>query len=228
MIDLKQFEVWFVTGSQHLYGPKTLEQVAGHSREIAAALNRADCIPVQIIFKPVLTTPEAIHNLCLEANSSANCIGLITWMHTFSPAKMWIAGLTALKKPFVHLHTQYNAEIPWADIDMNFMNLNQSAHGDREFGFIGSRMRLNRKVIVGHWQDPEVIAGLGTWTRAASAWHDWQGAKIARFGDNMREVAVTEGDKVEAQKQFGYDVYGYGVGDLVNAVEQVSPIRLPN
>ena len=199
MIDLKQFEVWFVTGSQHLYGPKTLEQVAGHSREIAAALNRADCIPVQIIFKPVLTTPEAIHNLCLEANSSANCIGLITWMHTFSPAKMWIAGLTALKKPFVHLHTQYNAEIPWADIDMNFMNLNQSAHGDREFGFIGSRMRLNRKVIVGHWQDPEVIAGLGTWARAASAWHDWQGAKIARFGDNMREVAVTEGDKVEAQ-----------------------------
>ncbi len=221
MIDLKQFEVWFVTGSQHLYGPETLEQVATHSRKIASELDAADGIPVKIIYKPVLTTPEAIHNLCLEANSAAKCVGLITWMHTFSPAKMWIAGLSALKKPFVHLHTQYNAEIPWADIDMNFMNLNQSAHGDREFGFINSRMRLNRKVIVGHWADPEVIANLGIWTRAASAWHDWQGAKIARFGDNMREVAVTEGDKVEAQKQFGYDVYGYGVGDLVNAVKQV-------
>lgn len=226
MIDLKQLEIWFVTGSQHLYGPKTLEQVAGHSQEITAALNAADAIPVQIIFKPVLTTPEAIHNLCLEANSSESCIGLITWMHTFSPAKMWIAGLSVLKKPFVHLHTQYNAEIPWANIDMNFMNLNQAAHGDREFGFIGSRMRLNRKVIVGHWQDPEVIASLGTWARAASAWQDWQGAKIARFGDNMREVAVTEGDKVEAQKQFGYDVYGYGVGDLVNAVGQANPDQM--
>ena len=221
MIDLKQFEVWFVTGSQHLYGPETLEQVATHSRKIASELDAADGIPVKIIYKPVLTTPEAIHNLCLEANSAAKCVGLITWMHTFSPAKMWIAGLSALNKPFVHLHTQYNAEIPWADIDMNFMNLNQSAHGDREFGFINSRMRLNRKVIVGHWADPEVIANLGIWIRAASAWHDWQGAKIARFGDNMREVAVTEGDKVEAQKQFGYDVYGYGVGDLVNAVKQV-------
>lgn len=220
MIDLKQFEIWFITGSQHLYGPQTLEQVARHSQEIAAALNAAEGIPVQIIFKPVLTTPEAIHNLCLEANSAERCIGLITWMHTFSPAKMWIAGLAALKKPFAHLHTQYNAEIPWADIDMNFMNLNQAAHGDREFGFIGSRMRLNRKVIVGHWQDPEVIASLSVWARAASAWQEWQGAKIARFGDNMREVAVTEGDKVEAQKQFGYDVYGYGVGDLVNAVGQ--------
>ena len=222
MIDLKQNEVWFVTGSQHLYGPKTLEQVAEHSREIAAALDASKHIPVKVVFKPVLTTPDAIRELCLEANSSKNCIGLITWMHTFSPAKMWIAGLTLLKKPFAHLHTQYSGEIPWSTIDMDFMNLNQSAHGDREFGFIGSRLRLDRKVVVGHWQDDEVQAQLGVWARAASAWADWQGAKVARFGDNMRDVAVTEGDKVEAQIKFGYDVYGYGIGDLVKAVNEAS------
>ncbi len=222
MIDLTKNEVWFITGSQHLYGPKTLEQVADHSREIAASLDSSASIPVKIVFKPVLTTPEAIRELCLEANSAKNCIGLITWMHTFSPAKMWIGGLTQLKKPFLHLHTQYNREIPWSEIDMNFMNLNQAAHGDREFGFIGSRLRLNRKVVVGFWQDPEVVLSIGTWTRAASAWADAQGGKVARFGDNMRDVAVTEGDKVEAQIRLGYDVYGYGVGDLVKFVSQVS------
>ena len=221
MIDLKQFDVWFVTGSQHLYGPETIEKVAEHSKEIAQALSHSDKIPVNVVFKPVLTTPEAIRELCLEANSARNCVGLVTWMHTFSPAKMWIGGLTALQKPFAHLHTQYNRDIPWSEIDMDFMNLNQSAHGDREFGFIGSRMRLNRKVIVGHWQDEDVQASLGTWTRAACAWYDAQGAKIARFGDNMREVAVTEGDKVEAQIRLGYDVSGYGVGDLVQYVNQV-------
>jgi L-arabinose isomerase len=218
MVDLKQYEVWFVTGSQHLYGPKTLETVAEHSREVAAALGASTHMPVKVVFKPVLTTPDAIRELCLEASSSRTCIGLITWMHTFSPAKMWIAGLGLLTKPFAHLHTQYNREIPWAEIDMNFMNLNQAAHGDREYGFIGSRMRLDRKVVVGHWQDPDVQASLGVWARAASAWADWQGARIARFGDNMRDVAVTEGDKVEAQIKLGYDVYGYGVGDLVRAV----------
>jgi L-arabinose isomerase len=222
MIDLKQYEVWFITGSQHLYGPKTLEQVAEHSKEIAAALGASKHIPVKVVFKPVLTTPDAIRDLCLEANSSKTCVGLITWMHTFSPAKIWIAGLTQLKKPFAHLHTQYNREIPWAEIDMNFMNLNQAAHGDREFGFISSRLRLNRKVVVGHWQDDDVQAELGAWARAASAWADWQGAKVARFGDNMRDVAVTEGDKVQAQIQLGYDVYGYGVGDLVKAVNDSS------
>jgi L-arabinose isomerase len=222
MIDLKQFEVWFVTGSQHLYGPKTLEQVAEHSREIASALGKSKQIPVGVVFKPVLTTPDAIRELCLEANSAKNCIGLVAWMHTFSPAKMWIAGLSLLTKPFLHLHTQYNREIPWSEIDMNFMNLNQAAHGDREFGFIGSRLRLNRKVVVGHWQDEDIQREIGTWVRAACAWADWQGAKIARFGDNMRDVAVTEGDKVEAQKQFGYDVYGYGVGDLVKLVKEAS------
>ncbi len=222
MIDLKQNEVWFVTGSQHLYGPKTLETVAEHSRAIASALGASKHLPVQVVFKPVLTTPDAIRELCLEANSSKNCIGLITWMHTFSPAKMWIAGLGLLKKPFAHLHTQYGRDIPWSTIDMDFMNLNQSAHGDREFGFIGSRLRLERKVVVGHWQDDEVQAQLGVWVRAASAWADWQGAKVARFGDNMRDVAVTEGDKVQAQIQLGYDVYGYGVGDLVKLVNEAS------
>ena len=222
MIDLKQYEVWFVTGSQHLYGPRTLEQVATDSRKIVNALDESAEVPVQVIFKPVLTTPEDIRQLCLEANSAKNCVGLITWMHTFSPAKMWIAGLNLLKKPFLHLHTQFNREIPWSTIDMDFMNLNQSAHGDREFGFIGSRMRLDRKVVVGHWQDDDVQKEIGGWIRAACAWADWQGAKIARFGDNMRDVAVTEGDKVEAQIQLGFDVYGYGVGDLVKAVNDTS------
>jgi L-arabinose isomerase len=226
MIDLKQYEIWFVTGSQHLYGPQTLETVAEHSREIAAALGASVHMPVNVVFKPVLTTPEAIRELCLEANSAKSCIGLITWMHTFSPAKMWIAGLTTLKKPFAHLHTQYNREIPWSEIDMNFMNLNQAAHGDREFGFIGSRLRLERKVVVGHWQDDDVQAQLGSWARAAAAWNDWQGAKIARFGDNMRDVAVTEGDKVEAQVQLGYAVYGYGVGDLAKAVNDATSAEI--
>lgn len=221
MIDLKQYEVWFITGSQHLYGPKTLEQVADHSREIAASFDASDHIPVRVVFKPVLTTPEAIRSLCLEANSAGTCIGLITWMHTFSPAKMWIGGLNLLKKPFLHLHTQYNREIPWSEIDMNFMNLNQSAHGDREFGFIGSRMRLERKVVVGHWSDDDVQCKIGTWARAACAWADAQGGRVARFGDNMRDVAVTEGDKVAAQMRFGYDVYGYGVGDLAESINQV-------
>ena len=222
MIDLKKQEIWFVTGSQHLYGPATLEKVAEHSKIISQALSDSKEIPTRVTFKPVVTTPTAIHELCLEANTSKNCIGLVTWMHTFSPAKMWIAGLKALRKPFAHLHTQYNRELPWSDIDMDFMNLNQSAHGDREFGFLGSRMRLNRKVIVGFWQDHEVQAELGTWARAAGAWDDGQGAKIARFGDNMREVAVTEGDKVEAQIRLGYSVNGYGMGDLVESVRQVS------
>jgi L-arabinose isomerase len=218
----KDFEIWFVTGSQHLYGPETLDHVAENSGKIVAGLNGAASIPVKVVFKPVLTTPEAIRELCLEANSSKKCVGLVTWMHTFSPAKMWIAGLSLLKKPFLHLHTQFNREIPWAEIDMDFMNLNQSAHGDREFGFIGSRMGLNRKVVVGHWTDSEVQQSIGTWARAACAWQDAQVMKVARFGDNMREVAVTEGDKVEAQLRLGYAVYGYGVGDLVAAVNSVN------
>lgn len=222
MLDLKQFELWFVTGSQHLYGKETLEKVAEHSRQIAEAFNKSAQIPVKVVFKPVLTTPESIRGLCLEANSSRNCIGLITWMHTFSPAKMWIGGLSRLQKPFVHLHTQFNREIPWSEIDMDFMNLNQSAHGDREFGYIATRMRLERQVVVGSWQDKDVQESIGTWARSACAWMDSQNGKVARFGDNMRDVAVTEGDKVEAQIRLGYDVYGFGIGDLVKAVDQVS------
>ena len=222
MIDLKQFEAWLVTGSQHLYGQQTLDQVATHSREIASALNDSPNVPVQIVFKPVLTTPESIYQLCLEANSSANCVGLIMWMHTFSPARMWIPGLRALRKPFVHLHTQFNRELPWATIDMEFMNLNQSAHGDREFGFLTSRGRMRRKVIVGFWQDEDVTGELASWLRAACAWQDAQHLKIARFGDNMRKVAVTEGDKVEAEIRLGYSVNGYGMGDLATYLRQVS------
>ena len=178
MINIKQKEVWFVTGSQHLYGEETLRQVADNSWVIATSLAENPKIPVKILPKPVLTSPDAILNLCLEANNAPNCVGIITWMHTFSPAKMWIAGLKVLTKPLAHLHTQFNREIPWAEIDMDFMNLNQSAHGDREFGFIGARMRKARKVIVGFWQDDEVIERLATWIRAALAWHDLQGGEI--------------------------------------------------
>lgn len=220
--DIRKLEAWFVTGSQHLYGPEALEQVAQDAKTIAQALSRAKQVPVKVVFKPVLTTPEAIYDLCMKANTTTKCVGLITWMHTFSPAKMWIAGLKALSKPFVHLHTQFNRDIPWDEIDMDFMNLNQSAHGGREFGFICTRLRRHRKVIVGHWKEPEVQAELGVWARAACAWRDSQGAKMVRFGDNMREVAVTEGDKVESQKQLGYSVYGYGVGDLVARVDKVT------
>ncbi len=226
MMNLHEFEVWFVAGSQDMYGEKVLSQVDQHAREIVKGLTQAGRIPVNLIFKPVVTTPEAIYALCQEANRSRQCVGLITWMHTFSPARMWIAGLNALQKPFAHLHTQFNRQLPWTEIDMDFMNLNQSAHGDREFGFIGSRMRLNRKVIVGHWQDDEVQLSLAAWVRAACAWHDAQGAKIARFGDNMREVAVTEGDKVEAQLRLGYAVNGFGIGDLVKFVDEISDAEI--
>ncbi len=215
-------EVWFVTGSQHLYGKETLKQVAENSKLIVSGLNKAGRLPVEVVFKPIVTTPDEIYDLCIEANSSANCVGLITWMHTFSPAKMWIAGLNALSKPFMHLHTQFNRDIPWNDIDMDFMNLNQSAHGGREFGFICSRLRLNRKVVVGHWEDTNVQDKVAVWVRAAVAVNESKGLKICRFGDNMREVAVTEGDKVEAQKVFGWQVSYHGVGDLVESMNALS------
>ncbi|MGA1235870.1 MAG: L-arabinose isomerase [Limisphaerales bacterium] len=222
MTDLNPLEIWFITGSQHLYGPETLRQVATHSETIARALDLSSHIPFQVKFKPVLTTPDAITQLCLDADADKNCVGLITWMHTFSPSKMWIQGLKSLKKPILHLHTQHNRDIPWASIDMDFMNLNQAAHGDREHGFIMSRLRLNRKVVVGFWEDPDVQSSIGTWSRAAAAWHDWQGAKFARIGDNMREVAVTEGDKVSAQIRFGFSVNGYGIGDVVQMISSIT------
>ena len=228
MISLDHLEVWFVTGSQPLYGQKTLDEVAEHSRTITRSLAESRQIPLKVVFKPVLTTPEAVSALCQDANGAKNCAGLILWMHTFSPAKMWIGGLKRLHKPFVHLHTQFNRELPWSTIDMDFMNLNQSAHGDREFGFGVSRMRRGRKVVVGFWQDSDVTGELGTWMRSACAWHDAQELKIARFGDNMRQVAVTEGDKVEAQIKIGYSVNGYGIGDLAASANQVSDAEVDN
>lgn len=221
-IELKQLEVWFLTGSQQLYGTAALKQVAANSQQITAALDSSRSIPVKVVFKPVVKSPAEATALCQQASTASNCIGLITWCHTFSPSKMWINGLKLLRKPLLHLHTQFNRDIPWSSIDMDFMNLNQAAHGDREHGFIMSRMRMNRKVVVGFWQDVAVQKQIGAWSRAAAAWHDWQGARFARIGDNMREVAVTEGDKVSAQMQFGYSVNGYGIGDLVKHVKAAS------
>jgi L-arabinose isomerase len=221
MLQLRPYEFWFVTGSQHLYGEETLKQVEEHSRVIVEGLNRDSIIPFKLVFKPVVTTPEGIRKLCIEANANDECAGIITWMHTFSPAKMWIGGLSELRKPLLHLHTQFNRDIPWDSIDMDFMNLNQSAHGDREYGFIGARMGIARKVVVGHWEDSDVRERLGRWMRTAVAFTESRNLKVARFGDNMREVAVTEGDKVEAQIKFGWSVNGYGIGDLVQYIKDV-------
>jgi L-arabinose isomerase len=215
-------EVWFVTGSQHLYGAEALAQVATNAEQIAASLAGESAIPFKVVFKPVMTTPEEIRGLCREANNSTSCIGLVLWMHTFSPAKMWIAGLSSLVKPFLHLHTQFNRELPYSSIDMDFMNLNQAAHGDREFGFITARLRLARKVVVGFWKDPETVSEIAAWTRAAAGWNESQHLKVVRFGDNMREVAVTDGDKVAAEAQLGYSVNAYAVGDLVARINQFS------
>ena len=225
-IDIAQKEIWFVTGSQNLYGEETLKQVASNAQEIVKGLNASKHIPVKIVYRPTVKTPNEITNVCHEASTSKNCIGIITWMHTFSPAKMWINGLTVLTKPLCHLHTQFNAEVPWDSIDMDFMNLNQSAHGDREFGFMMSRMRKKRKVVVGHWQEERVHKKLGIWSRVAMGWYEFQNLKVARLGDNMREVAVTDGDKVEAQMRFGFSVNGYDSSDVVNHIKNVTDYQL--
>ncbi|MDP9174438.1 MAG: L-arabinose isomerase [Planctomycetota bacterium] len=222
MKNIESPEIWFITGSQHLYGPTALKQVAENSRAIVKALSASGRIPLKLVFKPVLTTPEEIRQLCLDANSTANCAGLVLWMHTFSPSKMWIGGLTQFNKPFLHLHTQFNRDLPWAQIDMDFMNLNQSAHGDREAGYMHTRLRLRRKVVVGHWSDTDTQDRIGAWMRVTRAWHDLQGGQFARFGDNMRYVGVTDGDKVAAEMRFGFAVNGYGVGDLVEHVSAAS------
>ena len=220
---LGNYEFWFVVGSQHLYGPKTLEEVAVHAREMVAGLGTDPALPSKLLLKKVATTSEEILAIFREANASSSCAGIITWMHTFSPSKMWIAGLAANRKPLLHLHTQFNRDIPWATIDMDFMNLNQAAHGDREHGFIHTRMGIARKVVVGHWKDPEARASIGAWMRASAAFADGQEKKVVRFGDNMREVAVTEGDKVAAQITFGWSVNGYGVGEIARALKAVDP-----
>jgi L-arabinose isomerase len=226
MKNLKTLEVWFVAGSQHLYGPDALRQVSANAERIAMSLGAESVIPVSILFKPIVTTPEEIRALCREASESSDCIGLILWMHTFSPAKMWISGLSHLSKPILHLHTQFNRELPWSTIDMDFMNLNQSAHGDREFGFITARLRLPRKVVAGYWADEQTVSEVAAWTRAAAGWHESQNLKVARFGDNMRQVAVTEGDKVSAEAQFGFSVNTYGIGDLVARIDGFSDAEM--
>src|SRR5215210_5558198 len=220
MKNLPAPEIWFITGTQHLYGEGPLKQVAANSQKIVAELDGK--LPLKLVFKPILTRPEEIRALCLEANAAANCAGLIIWCHTFSPSKMWINGLLQLRKPVLHLATQFNRDLPWSDIDMDFMNLNQAAHGDREHGFIHTRLRLGRKVVVGHWSDEEVQQRIAAWMRVTRAWADWQGGKFVRFGDNMRYVAVTEGDKVSAEAKFGFSVNTHGVGDLVVAMNEVA------
>jgi len=222
MKKLEELELWFVAGSQGLYGEDALRQVGKNARVVAAALDGAAAIPLKVVAKPIVTSSDAIEAVCNEANASPACAGLVFWMHTFSPAKMWIRGLTSLKRPWVHLHTQFNRELPWGTIDMDFMNLNQAAHGDREFGFIASRLRLDRTVVVGHWTEKAVQARLGAWARAAAGWHACRGLRVARLGDNMREVAVTEGDKVEAQIRLGWSINGWGVGELVAKMKGVS------
>jgi L-arabinose isomerase len=217
-------ELWFLTGSQDLYGVETLRQVAEQSQQVAATLDAAAAVPVRVVWKPVLKDREAIWRTAMEANADDSCLGVIVWMHTFSPAKMWIVGLDALRKPLLHLHTQANVELPWADIDMDFMNLNQAAHGDREFGYIATRLSVARKTVVGHASNPEVQARVGTWARAAAGWDAMRDLRLARFGDNMRNVAVTEGDKTEAELRLGISVNTWGVNDLVDAVDAISEV----
>ena len=218
MKPLDQYEVWFLTGSQELYGEATLRQVAADAEQIARSLGDAAAIPVRVVHKPVLTSAEAIATACQEANAADACVGVIAWMHTFSPARMWIAGLRALQVPLLHLHTQFNRDLPWAEIDMDFMNLHQAAHGDREFGFIETRLGVARKTVVGHWEDPRVPDRIGAWARAACGWHEAHHLRVARFGDNMRHVADTEGDKVEAQIRLGVTVNGFPLSELTDAV----------
>jgi L-arabinose isomerase len=224
--DLKSNEVWLVVGSQHLYGPAVLEQVRRNSKEIGGYLDQSPAIPTRVVFKHVVTSPAEVMEACKTANNDDRCVGLIFWMHTFSPSKMWLAGLQTLNKPFLHLNTQFNRDIPWGDIDMDFMNLNQSAHGDREFGYACARLRIERRVVCGHWKDPQVQQEIGDWTRAAVGLATMRSTRIARFGDNMRQVAVTEGDKVEAQLKLGATVDGYGLGDLTQRVDAVSDARV--
>jgi L-arabinose isomerase len=218
----RPYRFWFVTGSQHLYGPDTLGQVAAQARQMLGELANSADIGFDVIDKGVLTNADAIRRIFLEANADDTCAGVIAWMHTFSPAKTWISGLSSNQKPLLHLHTQFHRDIPWDSIDMDFMNLNQSAHGDREFGFMTTRLKMPRKVIMGHWSDRTVQHRIGAWMKVAVGWAESQHLKMARFGDNMRDVAVTEGDKVEAAIRLGWSVQGYGVGDLAEAVEAVS------
>lgn len=223
---MKNYEFWFVIGSQHLYGEEVIKKVQKHGEVMVEELNLSSLIPWRIKLVDVVTTPDEITNLIEEANYDKSCAGIMTWMHTFSPSKMWIKGLTTLNKPYLHMNTQYNREIPWDDIDMDFMNLNQSAHGDREHGFIGSRLRLPRKIVVGHWKDEEFQNKIGNWMRSVVGVMESRSLKVARFGDNMREVAVTEGDKVEAQIKLGWAINYHPVGDLLQYINAIDELEI--
>ena len=218
---MSEQQIWFLTGSQHLYGPEVLDQVADHAGRVASALDDSECVPVPVVLKPVLTETDAIRRTLVQATADDSCVGVIAWMHTFSPAKMWITGLDQLRKPLLHLHTQANQALPWAEIDMDFMNLNQAAHGDREFAALQTRLGVPRKTVAGHVADPEVVRRVGVWARAALGRAEMSRMRLARFGDNMRNVAVTEGDKVEAERRFGVSVNTWGVNDLVAVVDDV-------
>ncbi|WP_312803078.1 L-arabinose isomerase [Atlantibacter hermannii] len=222
MTAFSKYEVWFVIGSQHLYGPETLRQVTQHAQQVVDSLNSEAKLPCKLVLKPLGTSPDEITSICRDANYHDNCAGMMVWLHTFSPAKMWINGLSILNKPLLQFHTQFNAQIPWDSIDMDFMNLNQTAHGGREFGFIGARMRQQQSVVTGYWKDPQAHQRIGSWMRQAVSKQETRHLKVVRFGDNMREVAVTDGDKVAAQIKFGFSVNTWGVGDLVAVVNEIS------
>ena len=218
----KNYKFWFATGSQDLYGDECLEHVAEHSKKIVEHLNQSGLLPYEVVWKPTLITNELIRKTFNEANADEECAGVITWMHTFSPAKSWILGLQEYRKPLLHLHTQFNVEIPYDTIDMDFMNENQSAHGDREYGHIVTRMGIERKVIVGHWADERVISRIASWMRTAVGVMESSHIRVARVADNMRNVAVTEGDKVEAQIKFGWEIDAYPVNEIAEYVQTVS------
>lgn len=222
MLNSGQREFWFVVGSQHLYGQETLDQVEANAKEIVDTLNKEGNFNYPLVYKALVTTAEEIKEVMKEVNYQDKVAGVVTWMHTFSPAKMWIPGTKLLQKPLLHFSTQFNKEVPWDTIDMDFMNLNQSAHGDREYGFINARLKINNKIVVGHYQDEEVHEEINNWMISAVGYTESQNIKVARFGDNMRNVAVTEGDKVEAAIQFGWTVDYFGIGDLVEVINEVS------
>ena len=223
---MQDYEFWFVVGSQFLYGPEVLETVANRAAEMTEVLNASGNLPCKIVYKVTAKTNKEIADVVREANYDPHCAGIITWCHTFSPSKMWINGFVDLQKPYCHFATQYNREIPNEEIDMDFMNLNQAAHGDREHGFIAARLRMPRKIIAGYWQDEEVQKRLGRWMRTAVGVAVSRELKVMRFGDNMREVAVTEGDKVEVQAKLGWQVNTWAVGDLVKVMNEVTDAEI--
>ena len=225
-MNFQHLEIWFITGAQLLYGGETVKQVDAHSTAMVKGFNKTNKLPIKVVYKGTVNSAAEITARFQEANNSEKCVGIITWMHTFSPAKMWIHGLKLLRKPLLHLHTQFQREIPWSEIDMDFMNLNQSAHGDREFGYVMARMKKPRKIVVGHWEESDVHERIAVWMHVCAAWDDAQSMRILRFGDNMNNVAVTDGDRVEAEMTLGYHVDYHPIGDLSAAVAQTTEAEI--